>query len=134
MTGSIKILCVEDSINIQQMLSFILLRAGYEPHIASNGWEAIEKARTLQPDLVLMDIMMPDISGIQAIKGIKSDPVTQHIPIIVLSAYASSKLVTQAIEAGAAQYLEKTIIPQELVKAIEGQLQKSKSVKETGPA
>jgi len=127
MTDSIKILCVEDSVNVQQMLSFILSKAGYTPFIASNGREAIEKARSLAPDLILMDVMMPDVSGIQAIKRIKSDPLSQHIPILVLSAYTSSKLVSQAIEAGAAQYLEKTIIPDELVKIIASHLEKQNS-------
>ena len=127
MTDTIKILCVEDSVNVQQMLSFILSKAGYTPFIANNGREAIEKARSIEPDLILMDIMMPDVSGIQAIKRIKSDPLSQHIPILVLSAYTSSKLVSQAIEAGAAQYLEKTIIPDELVKIISGHLEKQNS-------
>lgn len=129
MTDSIKILCVEDSVNVQQMLSFILTKAGYTPYIANNGQEAIEKTKTLQPDLILMDIMMPDLSGIQAIKHIKSDPASQHIPILVLSAYTSSKLVNQAMEAGAAQYLEKTIIPEELVKVIASYLQSSQPLK-----
>lgn len=129
MTDSIKILCVEDSVNVQQMLSFILTKAGYTPYIANNGQEAIEKTKTLQPDLILMDIMMPDLSGIQAIKHIKSDPASQHIPILVLSAYTSSKLVNQAMEAGAAQYLEKTIIPEELVKVIACYLESSQPLK-----
>jgi CheY-like chemotaxis protein len=127
MTKPIKILCVEDSVNVQQMLSFILSKAGYKPFIASNGREAIEKARSLMPDLILMDIMMPDVSGIQAIKRIKADPTCQHIPILVLSAYTSSKLVSQAMEAGAAQYLEKTIIPDELIKIISEHLEKNKT-------
>jgi CheY-like chemotaxis protein len=129
MTDSIKILCVEDSVNVQQMLSFILTKAGYTPYIANNGQEAIEKTKTLQPDLILMDIMMPDLSGIQAIKHLKSDPASQHIPILVLSAYTSSKLVNQAMEAGAAQYLEKTIIPEELVKVIASYLESSQPLK-----
>lgn len=129
MTDSIKILCVEDSINVQQMLSFILTKAGYTPYIANNGQEAIEKTKTLQPDLILMDIMMPDLSGIQAIKHIKSDLASQHIPILVLSAYTSSKLVNQAMEAGAVQYLEKTIIPEELVKVIASYLESSQPLK-----
>lgn len=117
-----KILCVEDSVNVQQMLSFILTKAGYDPHIASDGREAVEKAFTLKPDLILMDIMMPDLSGIQAIKQIKSNEVSKHIPIIVLSAYNSHKLINQAIDAGAVRYLDKTIIPDELVKVVQEEL------------
>jgi CheY-like chemotaxis protein len=126
MTNLTKILCVEDSVNVQQMLSFILTRAGYKPYIANDGREAVEKAHTLSPDLILMDIMMPDVSGIQAIKRIKADPTCYHIPIIVLSAYTSSKLVSQAMEAGAVAYLEKTIVPEKLIQIIGIHLEQSK--------
>jgi len=126
MSDLIKILCVEDSINVQQMLSFILTKAGYKPYIANDGREAVESARTVSPDLILMDIMMPDVSGIQAITQIKADPVCQHIPIIVLSAYTSSKLVSQAMEAGAIEYLEKTIVPEKLLQIIDSHLENSK--------
>lgn len=122
MTRSIKILCVEDSVNVQQMLSFILTKAGYEPHIASNGREAVEKTAALKPDLILMDVMMPDLSGIQAIQRIKSNDVSKYIPIIVLSGYNSHKLVNQAMDAGAVRYLEKSIIPDELVKVVQQEL------------
>ncbi len=124
MPNSAKILCVEDSKNVQQMLSYILKKAGFEPIVALNGREGIEKAKTLQPDLILMDIMMPDVSGIQAIKRIKSDPASRDIPILVLSAYTTKSLIEQAIEAGAEIYLEKTIIPDKLVETIESQLNK----------
>jgi len=122
MADPIRILCVEDSVNVQQMLSFILRKAGYEPHIANNGWEAIKKAEDLRPNLILMDIMMPDLSGIQAIQQIKSDPVNTHIPILVLSAYTSPQLISQAMEAGATRYKKKTIIPDELIRIIRSYL------------
>lgn len=125
MTSSIKILCVEDSVNVQQMLSFILTKAGYEPHVASGGHEAIEKTVGLKPDLILMDVMMPDLSGIQTIRQIKLNAVSKYIPIIVLSAYNSHKLINQAMDAGASRYLDKSIIPDELIKVIQQELKNS---------
>ena len=122
MSDPIKILCVEDSVNVQQMLSFILEKAGYQPHIAGDGKQAVTKTNDIRPNLILMDIMMPDVSGIEAIKAIKANPDTEHIPILVLSAYTSPKLINQAMDAGAAKYLEKTIVPRELVAVIQQHL------------
>jgi CheY-like chemotaxis protein len=113
-----KILCVEDSPDMQQMLKIILDKAGFEVDIAIHGREGIKKAKATRPDLIVMDIMMPDVSGIQAIKRIKADSNCQSIPIVVLSAYISPKLVQEALEAGAAVYLEKSILPEKLVKTI----------------
>ena len=122
MNNLVRILCVDDSPSVQQMVGFILKKAGFEPISANNGREGIEKAQSLQPDLILMDIMMPDISGIQAIKQIKADKTCQHIPILVLSAYSNTKVIDQAMEAGAAAFLEKTIVPEKLVQAIKSHL------------
>ena len=127
MGNPVSVLCVDDSPSLQQMVAFILKKAGFEPLAASNGREGIEKAKTLKPDLILMDIMMPDISGIQAIKHIKADPQCQHIPILVLSAYGSRKVVDQALEAGAAAFLEKTVFPEELVETIKTHLKQNES-------
>lgn len=118
MAPAYKILCVEDSVNVQQMLSFILKKAGYEPLVAYNGLEAIEKTKTLKPDLILMDIMMPDLTGIRAIQLIRDEPDNRDVPILVLSAYNDPNLIEQATKAGATLYLEKTIVPEELVRVI----------------
>jgi len=112
------ILCVEDDPDMQQMLKFILTEAGFEVAIAHHGKAGIDMARELKPDLILMDIMMPDISGIQAIKRIKSDPDGQDITIIVVSAYAGPKLGQEALEAGASICLPKSGEPGELIATI----------------
>jgi CheY-like chemotaxis protein len=122
MNNLVRILCVDDSLSVQQMVVFILKKAGFEPVVANNGREGIEKAKTLQPGLILMDLMMPDISGIQAIKQIKTDPICQHIPILVLSAYGTQKIIDQALEAGAAAFLDKTIFPDKLIQEIKSHL------------
>ena len=122
MVNGYQILCVEDSINVQHMLAFILKKAGYTPHIANNGHEAIAKTEDIRPDLILMDIMMPDMAGINAIELIKAKAENAGIPILVLSAYNDPKLVQQALDAGAVKYLEKTIVPDELVRMIEEHL------------
>ncbi|MEM7028179.1 MAG: response regulator [Chloroflexota bacterium] len=129
MVNGYQILCVEDSVNVQQMLAFILKKAGYTPHIANNGREAIAMTDDLKPDLILMDIMMPDLAGIRAIELIKAKVENKDIPILVLSAYNDPKLIQQALDAGAVKYLEKTIVPEELVRMIETYLPQE-SVKE----
>jgi len=117
-----KILFVEDNPDMQRMFKFILDRAGFETIIADGGRAGVEKVKTDKPDLIVMDIMMPDSSGIQAIKKIKADPENQHIPIVVLSAYSSQKLIDSAFAAGAIAYLEKSVLPEKLVEAVEKHL------------
>jgi twitching motility two-component system response regulator PilH len=110
-----KILYVEDhpaqSDIMKQMLEF----SGYDVAVARSGEEGVEKARTEKPDIILMDLRMPGIGGIEAIKRLKSDSVVADIPIIVLSAWTSHKNRTQALEAGAAKFLAKPVDTQHLL-------------------
>ena len=102
------ILLVDDSEALREMMKFNLEKEGYIVcGEASNAIDAMEIYKEKRPELVIMDIMMPDSSGIEAIKKIKADPKSQHIPIIVLSAYSGQKLVNKALVAGAVEYLEK---------------------------
>ncbi len=112
-------MCVEDSFEMQQMLNFILSRAGFQIIVAYNGDEGVVSAKVSQPDLILMDIMLAgNTTGIEAITRIKADPATEHMPIVVLSAYTDQALVNNALSAGALTYLEKNILPEKLIKTI----------------
>lgn len=114
-----RILCVEDSFEMQQMLNFILSRAGFEIVVASNGDEGVLNAKVFRPDLILMDVMLTgDTTGIDAITRIKADPAIEQTPIVVLSAYTDQTLVDSALSAGALTYLEKNILPEKLIKTI----------------
>lgn len=79
------ILTVDDEDMILQIITDILTTKGYEVVTASNGKEALRKSRKCSPDLIVMDIMMPDIDGPEAVKLLKKDPATRDIPILFLS-------------------------------------------------
>ena len=80
-----KILTVDDEDRIVQIIQDILSTKGYEVVTATNGKEAIRKSKKSLPDLIVMDIMMPDIDGAEAVKLLKEDPATKDIPILFLS-------------------------------------------------
>lgn len=87
----IRVLYVEDDENLQYTLSRMLQHFGYEIETASNGKEGVEKAEQWQPDVILMDIRMPVMDGIEAIKVLRANPKTAAIPIFMLSAYTDAK-------------------------------------------
>jgi CheY-like chemotaxis protein len=120
--SNFKILCVEDSRETQQMLTFMLAKAGYEVITADNGPQGLEKAKAWRPALVLVDMMMPQMSGAEFIRRLRADSVSRDVPIIVLSAYDDKALIEEAREAGADGYLIKTIPIEELLQVIDDHL------------
>lgn len=122
------ILCVEDNPDTQRMLTFVLTQAGYEVITADDGLQAIQKAKAWRPALILMDMMMPRMSGIEAIKQLRQMKVGQDIPILVLSAYQEQALIDEAIQAGADDYLIKTILPDNLTEIIDRYLEVGSTV------
>jgi len=113
-----KILYIEDhpaqSDIMKQMLEF----SGYDVVLAMNGEEGIEKARTAQPDIILMDLRMPGMGGIEAIKQLKQDPSVAEIPVVVLSAWTSQRNREDAEQAGAAKFLAKPVDTKRLIEEI----------------
>ena len=95
-----KILYVEDNDDNVYMLKNRLTRAGFTVVIAKNGMQGIAMANSEQPDLILMDLTLPDIDGEEATRRIKADPATKHIPILALTANAMSADRESAIAAG----------------------------------
>jgi CheY-like chemotaxis protein len=117
-----RILCVEDSEDGLFMLHRRLTRAGYDVKITNNGKEGVEWARTLLPDLIVMDLNLPGLNGWEATRQLKSQPATSHIPIIVLTAHTSGKSRDEAFAAGCDDYDTKPIDFSGLVKKIESLL------------
>ena len=112
-----RILVVEDRDDLRTILVAILTRfCGYETIEAANGAEAIEKAEFEKPDLILMDLDLPDISGIDAAKAVKDNPNTAHIPIVAQSAWRSRQWKGKVLRIGMVDYLEKPV-SMELMKA-----------------
>ena len=104
-----RILCVEDSDDNLYMLHRRLSRAGFDVKVASNGAESIEWAKTLLPDLIVMDLNLPGLNGWEATRRLKTQPETKHIPIIVLTAETSNKSREDAIAAGCDDFRLKPI-------------------------
>lgn len=128
-----KVLCVEDNPDTQRMLSFLLTQAGYEVITADDGVQALQKAKAWRPALILMDLMMPRLSGVEAIKRLRQMKGTRDIPILVLSAYQEQALVDEAMQAGADDYLIKTILPEDLTEIIDRYLEIGSAVLSNRP-
>ena len=119
-----KILCVEDNEDNLFMLQRHLTRAGFEVKVAMNGAQAVDWAKTLLPDLIVMDLILPGLDGFEATRQLKSQPETKHIPIIVLTADTTRKSREQALAAGCDGFETKPTDFEALVKKIHSLLGK----------
>ena len=105
--GKHKILIVEDDSDCRELLKFFLRQSGYETVEAATGFEAVNLARVTRPDLIIMDLGMPAMTGDQATARLKADPLTSHIPVVVITAFSYGTLVDRARAVGAADILYK---------------------------
>jgi CheY-like chemotaxis protein len=119
-----KILLVEDNEMNRDMLSRRLTKKGYEVTIAVDGGQGVEMARTLAPDLVLMDMSLPVLDGWEATRQLKADAATQKIPVIALTAHAMAGDREKALEAGCDDYDTKPIELPRLLEKMETLLKK----------
>ena len=122
-----KILIAEDERDIRDLIIFTLRFAGHDVIAVVNGEEAVEKALAEKPDLVLMDVRMPRMTGYEACKKMKSEPSIKDIPVVFLSAKGQESEVHAGLEAGATEYIIKPFSPDQLtdrVKVILGQFGK----------
>jgi two-component system alkaline phosphatase synthesis response regulator PhoP/two-component system response regulator VicR len=110
-----KILAVDDERHIVRLVEVNLQRAGYEVVTAYDGKEALEKVKSENPDLVVLDVMMPYMDGFEVLKNLKSDPVTAEIPVIMLTAKAQDADVFRGWQSGVDCYLTKPFNPMELL-------------------
>ena len=113
-----KILVVDDSPTERHVLVDLLTRNGYQVLTAESGEEGIEKARSEQPDLVLMDIVMPGLNGYQATRTLTRDDATKHIPIIVCTSKGQETDKIWGLRQGAQDYMVKPINHEELLAKI----------------
>jgi CheY-like chemotaxis protein len=120
-----KLLFVEDNADIRRLLVKRLKRRGYEVVEAENGREGVEKAVMETPDLILMDMAMPVLDGIEATKELKADDRVSAIPVIALTAFSDDEKREKAAEAGFSDYVTKPIQFQGLLAKIEAWLGES---------
>ncbi len=120
-----KILVVDDDAELIELVSFNLKQAGYSIGTASNGVEAIKKARTLGPDLIVLDVMMPELDGFAVCEILRRDTAFSHIPIIMLTALSSELGRMAGLGSGATEFLSKPFSPRLLVARIDEMLKKA---------
>ena len=114
------ILLVEDFADAREMYYEYLTFSGFRVETAGDGYEAVEKARTLLPDLILMDLSLPGMNGWEATRILKSDPATRHLTIVALSAHVLSVAEIRLGGAACDGFIAKPCLPPDLVAQISG--------------
>ncbi len=119
-----KILVVDDEPYLAEMMANRLAANRYTVVTALSGHEALNRVTKEKPDLVLLDILMPDMDGYQILRHLKEDPKTQSLPVIMLTVKKWSEDIKKAMESGAADYIVKPFNPADVLKKIEGVLKR----------
>jgi two-component system alkaline phosphatase synthesis response regulator PhoP len=114
-----KILVIEDNAEIVEMMVMMLEVSGYKAVSAYNGAEGLKKVKEEKPDLILLDVMMPGMSGFDVVKKLKSDKETAGIPVFIVSVKALDADIQFGKEKGANEYIVKPFEPQHLLELIE---------------
>ena len=126
-----RIMIVEDEESIQELIKYNLQREGYlVPVCCENGESALESAVTYKPDLILLDLMLPGVDGLTVCKNLKADPVTKHIPVIMLTAKSEESDVVIGLELGADDYITKPFSPKILTARIRAVLRRIAALEE----
>jgi CheY-like chemotaxis protein len=114
-----KVLIIEDNQQIVRMQEKVLIFEGYEVEAAYNGSEGLEKAKTTSPSIILLDIMMPKMNGIEVLEKLKSDEATKNIPVIMMSNLSEESKAQEAMKKGAVKFIYKgESDPSEIANAI----------------
>jgi CheY-like chemotaxis protein len=114
-----RVLIVEDTEEGRELLVLFFRDAGWEVNEATNGEEGVTLALNVAPDVILMDLAMPVLDGIEATRRLKADPRTREIPVVVFTAFANRSIETEAREAGCATIVRKPCVPDHLLQVLE---------------
>jgi len=126
-----KILIVDDEADALEVLGFKLREAGFAPIFAKDGARALAAARNERPDLMVLDLMLPEVDGLEVCKILRRDPATANLPILMLTARAAEMDRVLGLELGADDYVTKPFSPRELVLRIRKLLARTTSADET---
>ncbi|MEO6992242.1 MAG: response regulator [Lacunisphaera sp.] len=129
-----KILVVDDEPDVTDLVAYHMKAKGFQVETLNDATASIAKARSYHPDLVILDIMMPDLSGIQICRILRADPKLAKVPIIFLTAKSEPHDRIEGLESGADDYLSKPFSPKELVLRVESILRRANSTKEATAA
>jgi CheY-like chemotaxis protein len=113
-----RILIAEDEPDIRELVAFTLRFAGHEVIATSNGQEAVQQAGLVIPDIILMDVRMPRMTGYEACRLMKADPILKDIPVVFLSAKGQDSEIQTGMDAGAEDYMLKPFAPDQLTERV----------------
>ncbi|QQS35459.1 MAG: response regulator [Ignavibacteriales bacterium] len=128
-----KILVIEDDVSIQSTIFEFLQTEGYEVYLAMNGKQGIQIAQSVTPDIIICDIMMPEMDGYEVLNNLSSSNITAPIPFIFLSARSEKPEVRHGMDMGADDYLTKPFKLDDLLHAVQSRLKKSEMMKKNCP-
>lgn len=122
---AITILVVDDESAIREMLGFVLTQEGYNYQVAANGEQAWQRINELRPDIILLDWMLPGMSGVDLARRLKREPNTRNLPLIMLTARDDEEDKVRGLNVGADDYITKPFSPTELLARIKAVLRRS---------
>jgi CheY-like chemotaxis protein len=122
-----KVLLVEDNQSLVEIYSITFTHQNFEIEVVRDGEECLQRVKSIKPDIILLDVMMPKLNGIQTLEKLKADEITKAIPVIMLSNIAESSEEDQALKLGAVKYLVKShYLPMEIVTIVKDVLLKNR--------
>ncbi|MEM0984312.1 MAG: response regulator transcription factor [Planctomycetota bacterium] len=127
MTTGKRVLIVDDEPDLSELLAYNLERGGYVTRVEHDGVKAVEAARTFQPDLMILDVMMPELSGLEVADRVKRDPALAGVPIIMLTARSDERDELDGLSAGADDYVTKPFSMKVLEARIEAVLRRAEA-------
>jgi DNA-binding response OmpR family regulator len=129
-----KILIIDDDVDTLKLVGLMLQKQGYRIAAANNGERGLTQAEVEKPDLILLDIMMPEMDGYEVAKRLRANPLTASIPILIFTAKTQLDDKVTGFEAGADDYLTKPTRPTELSAHVKALLTRSNKIKITSPS
>jgi len=121
-----KILVVDDEEDILELVRYNLAKEGYQVHAAATGELAVAQSKSINPDLIILDLMLPGMDGLEVARVLKQDPGTRHIPIVMLTAKGDDADIVAGLELGAEDYITKPFSPRVLVARVRAVLRRGK--------
>lgn len=116
---------VDDEADVVELVAYALVKGGFEVIAADNGWNALEKARLYQPDVIVLDLMMPELDGFEVCRTLRREIAMAGIPILLLTAHRGEMVRLAGLEAGAWDYLTKPFAPKELLARVNQMIRKA---------
>jgi DNA-binding response OmpR family regulator len=129
-----QVLVVEDEADLREVIAYNLTREGFKVLSAEGGVEALRKARENDPGLMLLDLMLPDLDGLEVCRRLRRDPLTSALPIIMVTAKGEESDVVLGLGIGADDYVTKPFSPSELVARVKAVLRRGRTRAEEGPS